>query len=146
MQIFVRSDRTQSIEVPKDATVSALREILDEDGEYYFSFGTRVLKEGVPLTQLGLNDSCTVDAHLRLLGGGKKRKKKVYTKPKKPQHKRQHEKLRVLKMYKVDGQKVERLRKQCPKCAPGVFMAMHFDRVYCGQCTLTYLYECEEDN
>lgn len=113
------------------------------DGEHYFMLGTRVLEEGVPLTDLGVKDSSTLEAHLRLLGGGKKRKKKTYTKPKKPRHKRHHDKLRVLKMYKVDGQKVERLRKQCPKCGPGIFMAMHFDRVYCGKCTLTYLYETD---
>lgn len=37
----------------------------------------------------------------RLLGGGKKRKKKVYTTPKKIKHKRKKVKLAVLKLYKV---------------------------------------------
>ncbi len=37
--------------------------------------------------------------------------------------------------------KVERLRKQCPQCGPGTFMATHFDRVYCGKCATTFLYE-----
>jgi ubiquitin-small subunit ribosomal protein S27Ae len=36
-----------------------------------------------------------------------------------------------------DSGKVQRLRKQCPQCGPGTFMATHFDRVYCGKCTTT---------
>ena len=40
-----------------------------------------------------------------------------------------------------DSGKVQRLRKQCPSCGPGTFMATHFDRVYCGKCSTTFLYE-----
>jgi len=40
-----------------------------------------------------------------------------------------------------DSGKVQRMRKQCPQCGPGTFMATHFDRVYCGKCTTTFLYE-----
>ena len=29
-----------------------------------------------------------------------------------------------------DSGKVQRLRKVCPKCGPGMFMATHFNRVY----------------
>lgn len=36
---------------------------------------------------------------------------------------------------------MQRLRKQCPNCGPGTFMATHFDRVYCGKCASTFLYE-----
>jgi small subunit ribosomal protein S27Ae len=43
-----------------------------------------------------------------------------------------------------DSGKVQRLRKQCPQCGPGTFMATHFDRVYCGKCTTTYLVEAEK--
>jgi small subunit ribosomal protein S27Ae len=52
---------------------------------------------------------------LRLRGGGKKRKKKVYSTPKKIKHKRKKTKLAVLKYYRVDGDgKIERLRRECP--------------------------------
>ncbi len=52
---------------------------------------------------------------LRLRGGGKKRKKKVYTTPKKIKHKHKKTKLAILKYYKVDGDgKIERLRRECP--------------------------------
>merc|ERR1712216_512016 len=76
--------------------------------------------------------------------GGKKRKKKVYTKPKKIKSKHKKVKLAVLKYYKVDQStgKVTRLRKECPQeCGAGTFMAMHFNRHYCGKCHLTYMLE-----
>jgi len=67
----------------------------------YFLHGSAVIDEDGLLTDYGVGDCATLEVHARLLGGGKKRKKKTHTKPKKPQHKRQHEKLRALKMYKV---------------------------------------------
>jgi small subunit ribosomal protein S27Ae len=42
----------------------------------------------------------------------------------------------VHKMYKV-GEKAERLKKTCPKCGPGMFMAQHKDRTTCGKCHYT---------
>ena len=81
---------------------------------------------------------------LRLRGGGKKRKKKVYTTPKKIKHKRKKTKLAVLKYYKVDGDgKIERLRRECPHsdCGAGVFMAAMHNRQYCGKCHLTYVFD-----
>ena len=99
---------------------------------------------------------------LRLRGGGKKRKKKVYTTPKKIKHKRKKTKLAVLKYYKVDSDgKIERLRRECPsdtvsstitsmsclsltlrlQCGAGVFMAAMHDRQYCGRCHLTYVFD-----
>eukprot|EP00871_Galdieria_phlegrea_P005286 jgi/Galph1/5759/GphlegSOOS_G4356.1 len=81
---------------------------------------------------------------LRILGGGKKKRKKSFTKPKKIKHKPKKVPLRVLKYYKVaDDGKVTRLRRQCPNptCGPGVFMAAHRGRQYCGKCGLTYVVE-----
>jgi small subunit ribosomal protein S27Ae len=74
---------------------------------------------------------------------GKKRKKKTYTTPKKIKHKRKKIKLAILKYYKIEGDKVTRLRRECPheNCGSGVFMAMHTDRQYCGKCGLTYVFE-----
>lgn len=96
-----------------------------------------------PLADFGLSDNATVSALARLLGGGKKRKKKTYTKPKKIKHKHRKVKLAVLKYYKVTDGKIERLRRECPAdtCGAGVFMAAHKDRVYCGKCGLTYVHE-----
>lgn len=50
----------------------------------------------------------------------------------------------MLKYYRVDQSsgKVTRLRKECPQqCGAGTFMAMHFNRHYCGKCHLTYMLE-----
>ncbi|HID74003.1 MAG TPA: 30S ribosomal protein S27ae [Thermoplasmata archaeon] len=38
--------------------------------------------------------------------------------------------------YKL-GDGVERLKKECPKCGPGVFLAEHPDRLSCGACGYT---------
>ena len=40
-------------------------------------------------------------------------------------------------LYKINGEKVERLKKTCPKCGDGVFMAEHKDRLACGRCGYT---------
>jgi len=41
------------------------------------------------------------------------------------------------KYYKVEGESVERIKKVCPKCGPGVFMAEHLNRYACGKCGYT---------
>lgn len=38
--------------------------------------------------------------------------------------------------YKIEGNKLTKGR-TCPKCGPGVFMAEHKDRFYCGKCHYT---------
>jgi len=40
-------------------------------------------------------------------------------------------------LYRVEGDRVERLKKQCPRCGEGVFMAEHKDRFSCGKCGYT---------
>lgn len=39
--------------------------------------------------------------------------------------------------YAVSDAKLERKRKNCPKCGPGVFLAEHKDRTTCGKCGYT---------
>ncbi len=36
--------------------------------------------------------------------------------------------------YKVEGDKVIRNNKNCPKCGPGVFLGKHKNRLSCGKC------------
>ncbi len=40
-------------------------------------------------------------------------------------------------IYKVEGTKIVRERRFCPKCGPGVFLAEHEDRFTCGKCRYT---------
>ncbi len=41
------------------------------------------------------------------------------------------------KLYRVEGEKLVRLRRTCPKCGDGVFLAEHKDRWTCGKCGYT---------
>ncbi|CAI4232492.1 unnamed protein product [Auanema sp. JU1783] len=105
----------------------------------------RLICEGRQLSdELDVAEASTLHLSLRLLGGGKKRKKKVYTTPKKIKHKRKKVKLAVLKFYGIDGNgKIRRLRKECQSasCGGGVFMAAHENRYYCGRCHDTLVVE-----
>jgi ubiquitin-small subunit ribosomal protein S27Ae len=37
-------------------------------------------------------------------------------------------------LYEVKGETLQRTRKTCPKCGPGIFLAEHADRRSCGRC------------
>jgi|ADurb_Met_02_Slu_FD_contig_31_1618534_length_1859_multi_10_in_0_out_0_5 small subunit ribosomal protein S27Ae len=39
--------------------------------------------------------------------------------------------------YSVEGGKLERKGRNCPKCGPGVFLGEHKDRNSCGKCGYT---------
>jgi small subunit ribosomal protein S27Ae len=45
--------------------------------------------------------------------------------------------VQVWKLYKVEGEAATRLRKECPRCGKGYFMAEHKDRLSCGHCGFT---------
>ncbi len=45
--------------------------------------------------------------------------------------------VQVWKLYKADGETLARLRKECPRCGKGYFMAEHKDRLSCGHCGFT---------
>ena len=45
--------------------------------------------------------------------------------------------MQVWKLYKVSGESLERLKKECPRCGKGYFMAEHKDRLSCGNCGYT---------
>jgi ubiquitin-small subunit ribosomal protein S27Ae len=43
----------------------------------------------------------------------------------------------ISKFYKITNDKVERIKRECPRCGKGVFMAVHKDRLTCGKCSYT---------
>jgi ubiquitin-small subunit ribosomal protein S27Ae len=45
--------------------------------------------------------------------------------------------IQVHKLYKVDENSLSRLRKECPRCGRGYFMAQHGNRLTCGHCGFT---------
>ena len=70
------------------------------------------------------------------IDGGKKKKKKKVVAKKKKKHVHKKVKLAVLKYYKVDGDKVVRLKQQTNY---GTFLADHANRLYCGRTHITYV-------
>ena len=41
------------------------------------------------------------------------------------------------KYYKMEGDKLVRTHRSCPKCGPSYFLANHYDRWSCGKCGYT---------
>jgi small subunit ribosomal protein S27Ae len=54
----------------------------------------------------------------------------------KPEKKKKEEK-GVFTLYKIESDKVVRLRPTCERCGPGYFMADHGNRYTCGHCGFT---------
>ena len=44
---------------------------------------------------------------------------------------------KISSYYKVDGEKLTKIKKICSRCGRGVFMSDHKDRHTCGKCGLT---------
>ena len=99
------------------------------------SFGTATLEDCMSIEEAGLETESSIDALVALDGGKRKRKKKVYTKPKKIAHKHKPRKLALLEYYNVEASgKIKKLKNECNKCEVATYMADHPDRFTCGKC------------
>ena len=61
--------------------------------------------------------------------------KKIEKKGKKP-HKNKPTSTKY-KKYSIEGGKIKRAFKFCPRCGPGVFLMSSKGRLYCGKCHYT---------
>ena len=99
----------------------------------------KLLLNGKLLTSSSkIEDNSTISLVVALEGGAKGKKKKKDTKKGKKKHHKKKVKLAVLNYYKVEDDKVVRLKQMCKVCPPGTFIAEHEDRLYCGRCHTAY--------
>ncbi|XP_050225755.1 ubiquitin-40S ribosomal protein S27a-like [Mercurialis annua] len=155
MQILIKipAEQTLTLEVTPTDTITNLKSKIEAKkrippAQQRLVFATAQLEDDKTLSHYNIKDDSLLHVLLRLCGGAKKRKKKVFTTPKKEKHEKEKEKLGVLKMYKVDDEsgQVEKLRAECPKCGPGNFMANHVDRDCCGKCGFTSFFSHQVDD
>ena len=48
-----------------------------------------------------------------------------------------HKPIKQWDILKIEGDKLTRKKKLCPRCGLGTYMAEHKDRYYCGKCGFT---------
>ena len=68
------------------------------------------------------------------MGGKEGGKKKTRRRGKTPRKGRKHSSQKASSFYKVEGNSVKRVKKACPRCGPGTWLAGHKDRATCGKC------------
>ncbi|EAS04972.1 ubiquitin-40S ribosomal protein S27a (macronuclear) [Tetrahymena thermophila SB210] len=146
MQVQVKTleGETKIYTLEQGTSVLDLKSQISQDMGFEIDMMTLVNNGFIaPNTEL-VTDDVTYYLSLKLLGGKKKKKKKSYTTKKKTKHRHVHTKLGALAFYKLENNgKVSLQQKGCPKCGPGIFMAKHYDRHYCGKCHLTLKIDAE---
>ena len=45
--------------------------------------------------------------------------------------------MKKIEFFKIEGNKITRQGRHCPKCGPGIFLAEHKNRYSCGKCGYT---------
>ena len=66
-------------------------------------------------------------------------KKEKKSQKERPHSKKKHTKVKVWKLYKVEGGKAVRKNDHCPRCGMGTFLASYKNRKYCGKCGWSHM-------
>ncbi len=66
----------------------------------------------------------------------KEEKKKAHV-SKGKRKKKKHALSMRYKMYTISGDKIMSRKRMCPRCGPGIFLAVAPNRVFCGKCAYT---------
>merc|ERR1712072_401223 len=84
MQIFVKGEATEALQVTPTTTIAQLQTMVAEQGRLMAN-GVNLDNTDATLEDFGIQAESTIQIVAPVLGGGRKRKKKVYTTPKKDQ-------------------------------------------------------------
>ena len=138
MHILVQSITGATCEITDAQTLSEIQSQIESQMGIP-SEEQKLLLNGKLLTaESKIEENSTLALVVALEGGAKGKKKKKDTKKGKKKHHKKKVKLAVLNYYKVEDDKVVRLKQMCKVCPPGTFIAEHEDRLYCGRCHTVY--------
>ena len=144
MHILVQSITGATCEITDAQTLSEIQSQIESQMGIP-SEEQKLLLNGKLLTsESKIEDNSTISLVVALEGGAKGKKKKKDTKKGKKKHHKKKVKLAVLNYYKVEDDKVVRLKQMCKVCPPGTFIAEHEDRLYCGRCHTVYTKVADE--
>ena len=142
MYILIETITGQSTTCNEDSIEGIMNNIQSQMGipidEQTLLFNGKKLELGKNLNEYSLVDNSKINLIISLEGGAKGKKKKKEVKKTKKKHVHKKVKLAILKYYKIEGDKVIRLKQMCKVCPPGTFLAEHADRLYCGRCRTAY--------
>ena len=138
MYILVQSITGACCEITNANTLSEIQSQIESQMRVPSSEQKLLLNGKLLTSESPIEDNSTISLVVALEGGAKGKKKKKDTKKGKKKHHKKKVKLAVLNYYKVEDDKVVRLKQMCKVCPPGTFIAEHEDRLYCGRCHTVY--------
>ena len=138
MYILVQSITGACCEITNANTLSEIQSQIESQMGVPSSEQKLLLNGKLLTSESKIEDNSTISLVVALEGGAKGKKKKKDTKKGKKKHHKKKVKLAVLNYYKVEDDKVVRLKQMCKVCPPGTFIAEHEDRLYCGRCHTVY--------
>ena len=138
MYILVQSITGACCEITNANTLSEIQSQIESQMGVPSSEQKLLLNGKLLTSESPIEDNSTISLVVAFEGGAKGKKKKKDTKKGKKKHHKKKVKLAVLNYYKVEDDKVVRLKQMCKVCPPGTFIAEHEDRLYCGRCHTVY--------